>query len=1662
MQRATSSLLSSLLLLALLGATVSVEMGCDRVPDEEPTETKTSAYTIHKSALVAVNTTNVWVETSTTTFPYLGPSVLASSENFSGATTTLVADVNNDTWSDLIAVGPSSISVKLAVPALASPKFANATPWSSEAFTGTKGVLAADVDGDGNADLIAWNDTTISLKKSTGTTLLAKQTLPAEPFAGTTNLAADVNGDGKADLIAWSPDLVKVRLANGTDFAPAQTWSTQLGFSGTRTNVVGDVNGDGKADLIAWSDTATLVKLSTGMGFGTAVGWSNVPFAGARANLAGDLNQDGRADLIAVNDLSTWVMISSGTGFGPSTQVSSTPFWGGVGTYVANLAQPYTVQRSALIAVSADQTWVQPSLSEAPYFGGPVKASAEAFGGTKMLVADVNGDTWSDLVAVNAASVSVKTALPNLVNPGFAGQLPWSSEAGLLGTRGTLLGDTNKDGKADLIIWNDTEVKVKLSNGSGFDAAVQRATGLFYGNITNLAVDLNRDGYVDLVAWNDHSVYRKLGSASGFDGGAQWSTEMSFFGTTANLAGDVNADGQVDLIAISPGSVKVKISTGIGLSASTIWSSSPKIGNKANLVGDVNQDGRADLIAVSDTAPMVAASFAQGNAFVAAVDLSSKVPFYGSVGTYVGTFVTPYAGSAPVAPPETSTTLQVSMTPSTPRAATSARDNNGAITVYALNASGAPVTAPVTSGATGVTWSAMGSSGATGLVPLASAPVVAATNTGPLEALARGADGAIWRVSQSGGTWGTWASLGVQSASAPALARDGAGVLHAFVVGVDSTMMHATKPAAAGSAWSTWANVGGGTVLRSDPVALADATASRYVFALARGTDEGLWETHQTSGPWSTSRPLGGVIKGNFAATLNSDDAIDVVAVDYRNDLTHITLGKGASAWGAWTGLARNRIVSGLSAIRRASGRLEIVGVGLDRQVWRLAQAAPPAWNAWQALGPSNATSSPLIVETSDQALSAFVRQANLQLGRSNLPANGSVWTSWTGSTTNLRLPSHDPPSTAAQTAVLTQHNDNGRTGAMLNETKLNAFNVSPHQFGVLFRRRVDGDVYAQPLFVPQIDVHDNSGVDKGIHDVVIVATSRNTVYAFDANDPQAFAPLWSVNLGESAPLPNRDFGNGNRPDGGAAVGTCQSYKEFNNPVPSDSLRRVVPNHAWYNLREIGIIGTPVVDVATNTLYVVTFGIDPMANTPHDCMDFSNCTMAPCASGTGKGYSYKLHALDLTTHTARPGVPAVTLSADLSVVDGLGSVGGHLTFSARLALQRSALLLATSGGKKAVFIAFSGIGDVGDYHGWLLAHDATTLLQVGAYSPTALKQPAGSPTLTPCPPGQVCRYGLGSGGGIWQSGQGPAADGTGNVYVATGNGDFFWSSTTSTGDLSDAVIKMTLNPGLSVQSFFEPKIGFTLLNGSDNDLGSSGPMLVPGTDRLVQGSKTGAIYMLNTGNLGGFSPTGDQNPQTFQASTRPDCSGGPSNIHGSPIFWKGPDKSRIYVWGEEDFLKSYALLPALTVEPDTGPPFNCGFGFEAPRGKVDSQNSQISTAVTTVIPTAKHVGTMPGGALSVSAQGSLGGSGVVWATRPLSGTALFEVPAGIIEAYDATNLGTKLWDSATANEDALGPYARYAAPTVANGKVYVATFSRPNVLDDQGVPISELVVYGPK
>jgi hypothetical protein len=500
-------------------------------------------------------------------------------------------------------------------------------------------------------------------------------------------------------------------------------------------------------------------------------------------------------------------------------------------------------------------------------------------------------------------------------------------------------------------------------------------------------------------------------------------------------------------------------------------------------------------------------------------------------------------------------------------------------------------------------------------------------------------------------------------------------------------------------------------------------------------------------------------------------------------------------------------------------------------------------------------------------------------------------------------LVSSDAPS------VLTQHNDNGRTGANLRETILNTSNVNSSLFGKLFSRVVDGYIYAQPLFVPGVPVP-----QKGIHNIVYVATEHDSVYAFDADDPEASDPLWVVTLGES--VPSSDI--------------------------SPDYQDLTP--------EIGITSTPVIDSNSRTIYVVAKTKDQ------------------------GGWHQKLHALDIATGFEKFGGP-VEMSAS---VEGLGdgSAGGVISFNPLLQLNRPGLLL--SGG--IVYIAFGSHGDTDPYHGWVLGYDATTLRQTAVYNTTP----------------------DGGRGAIWMSGQGLAADSLGNAYAVTANGTCDAAANCGR-NLGESFIKLT--PALAPADWFTP-VNRLDLDRDDLDVGSGGPVLLPGTSLIAAAGKDGVLRLVNTNGMGGFDQAGNHDVQEFQATA--------NAFLGAPIYWADPDgQAAIYVWGGGDRLKAFS--------------FGDGKFREDP---VSESSILAPTGLSNSAP------------LSVSANGSEAGSGLVWASCPDGGDANLRTVHGILRAFDASNLSVELWNSTIdPSHDDVGAFAKFCPPTVANGKVYVASFS---------------------
>ena len=421
---------------------------------------------------------------------------------------------------------------------------------------------------------------------------------------------------------------------------------------------------------------------------------------------------------------------------------------------------------------------------------------------------------------------------------------------------------------------------------------------------------------------------------------------------------------------------------------------------------------------------------------------------------------------------------------------------------------------------------------------------------------------------------------------------------------------------------------------------------------------------------------------------------------------------------------------------------------------------------------------------------------------------------------------------TQAQVSVLTQKYNNARTGANLSETVLNTSNVNINNFGMLFSRPVDGQIYAQPLYMPNLNIGGK------VRNVVFVATMHDSVYAFDADDPNANTPLW--------------------------------YTPFLNPT-AGIYSVPYPEVTWTPdiAPEIGITSTPVIDPNTSTIYVV-------AKTKE-------------VSGGNTTYPHRLHALDIFTGQEKPNSP-VLLQAEVPG-EGDGSYTNPsgikmVPFNTKTVNQRPALTLSNG----VLYIASASHGDVGPYHGWILSYHPQTLALISAFNTT--------------PNGGL--------GGIWQSGQGLAVDASGNLYFATGNGSFDEAKN----NYGDSYLKMSTNAGvLSVADYFTP-YNQDYLNQIDADLGVGGVMLIPDSNLLIGGGKEGRLYLMQRDNMGKYNPT--KTGATDDSQIRQWFWGYNAHLHGTPIYWQGPQGRTVYLWSENDHGKAYRYLPDLSLPNGIG------------------------------------------------------------------------------------------------------------------------------------------------
>lgn len=353
------------------------------------------------------------------------------------------------------------------------------------------------------------------------------------------------------------------------------------------------------------------------------------------------------------------------------------------------------------------------------------------------------------------------------------------------------------------------------------------------------------------------------------------------------------------------------------------------------------------------------------------------------------------------------------------------------------------------------------------------------------------------------------------------------------------------------------------------------------------------------------------------------------------------------------------------------------------------------------------------------------------------------------------------PVEAASLISVTTWHYDNARNSANTNETVLTPTNVNQTTFGKLSTDPVDGIVAAHPLYLAGVNIGGQ------LHNVVYVVTMHDSVYAFDADTPNA-SPLWMTSILNYSPA-----GATSAP---ISVVKCGGVTGFT---------------------EIGILSTPVINPATNTLYLV-------AET------YENSAVV-----------HRLHAIDVATGQEKLGGPA-TITATYTLN------GVTTTFKDTYQINRPGLLFVNGN----IYIGFGSNGCNNYSQGWIMAYNANTLQPEGAYT---------------AEPGKTLAS-------IWAKGAGLSSDSDGRIYAETGEGFYAAGS-----NLSTSVFKLRqYGNTLILGDWFTP-YNHQYLSSNDLDL-HDGILILPsqpGTypDELIAEGKEGTIYLLNRHNMGHLCST---------------------------------------------------------------------------------------------------------------------------------------------------------------------------------------------------------------
>ncbi len=581
---------------------------------------------------------------------------------------------------------------------------------------------------------------------------------------------------------------------------------------------------------------------------------------------------------------------------------------------------------------------------------------------------------------------------------------------------------------------------------------------------------------------------------------------------------------------------------------------------------------------------------------------------------------------------------------------------------------------------------------------------------------------------------------------------------------------------------------------------------------------------------------------------------------------------------------------------------------------------------------------------------------------------------------------------------VTSYHNDNQSTGVNSAETLLTVGNVNAATFGKTFSTPVDGQIYAEPLFVQNVNI--TVGNFQGVHNVVYVATEHDGLYAIDSVGGNI---LWNISFLNSSVT-------------GAALPGATS---ITTPTSSDvNSGDISP--------EVGITGTPVIDVSQNALFVIAKTKQVVAGNTH----FAQSLFKVDIRTGGIIASHLIADYNAATgYSARTLTSASDPNQDPFVFgngDGSTTINGQsrVYFNALRQMDRPGVELVNG----QIYTFWASHGDNGPYHGWILRFDQSTLALTAALNTT--------------PNGGL--------GGIWQGGDIAPSDfdssGNPRFFFETGNGTFDGDKNSqgvatglnaqgfpTRGDYGDSFLRVDTDAtttqanqningwGLKVGDYFSPHNNHAL-DGADRDLGSGGPVVLPDSlgaietsgarqglrqQLLIGSGKEGKVYLIDRNNMG-----------KFDGDIVNTSSGGTDHIVQEQTELSGVLNAPVY------YNNTVYFIP--------------GYGGQGRAFSIASGSSMFSPAPVSTTPSGFGFGNLVGSP-TLSANGAT--NAILWEAD--TGTST-------LRAYNAANLAL-LWTSAQAagNRDTVpGFVLKFSVPTVANGQVFLGSSN-------------SLVAYGP-